>query len=147
MLSGVIALVTMGDGRERPHASPDEPQQEVNELRLRVRMRDALLTNESLAALPIALTVHLPCAFWSPAVVEITGCVPTADFRDDVVRLTKRELSWWRTGAETAARFVVEPLIGPREAARDPRRGLRDHSRAPEAWVRTCSSPMMTGHR
>jgi hypothetical protein len=44
MLSGVIALLTMGDGRERPHASPDEPQQEVNELRLRVLMRDALLT-------------------------------------------------------------------------------------------------------
>lgn len=153
MLSGVIALLTMGDGRERPHASPDEPQQdepqqEVNELRLRVRMRDVLLTNESLAALPIALTVHLPCAFWSPAVVEITGRVPTADFRDDVVRLAKRELSsWWRTGAETAARFVVEPLIGPREAA-----GTRGAASAitrevPEAWVRTCSSPMMTGDR
>jgi hypothetical protein len=57
MLSAVIALLTMRDGRERPHASPDEPQQEVNELRLRVRVRGALLTNESLAALPIALTV------------------------------------------------------------------------------------------
>ena len=57
---------------------------QVNELLLRLRMRDALLTDESLAALPIALTVHLPCAFWSPAVVEITGRVPTAHFRDDV---------------------------------------------------------------
>jgi hypothetical protein len=147
MLSGVIALLTMGDGRERAHASPDEPQQEVNELRLRVRMCDALLTNESLAARPIALTVQLPCAFWAPAVVEITGRVPTADFRDDVVRLAKRELSWWRAGVETAARFVVEPLIGPREAA-----GTRGAASAitretPEARVRTCSSPMMTGHR
>jgi hypothetical protein len=142
MLSGVIALLTMGDGRERPHASPDEPQQEVNELRLRVRMRDALLTNESLAALPIALTVHLPCAFWSPAVVEITGRVPTADFRDDVVRLAKRELSRWRTGAQTAARFVVEPLIGPREAAGTRGAASAITREAPEAWVRTCSSPI-----
>jgi CheY-like chemotaxis protein len=90
---------------------------EVNELLLRLRMRDALLTDEALAALPIALTVHLPCAFWSPAVVEITGRVPTADLRDDVVRLAKRELARWRTGAQTAARLVVDPLIGPRVAA------------------------------
>jgi len=67
----------MGDGREQPQASP---QQEVNELRLRVRMRDALLTNESLAALPIALTVHLLCAFWFPAVVEITGSCAHSGF-------------------------------------------------------------------
>src|SRR5258708_19163543 len=66
---------------------------EVNELLLRLRMRDALLTNESLAALPIALTVHLPSAFWSPTVVQITGRVPTTDLRDAVVRLAKRGLS------------------------------------------------------
>jgi hypothetical protein len=45
-----------------------------------------------------------------PRVVDAT--FRFADFRDDVVRLAKRELSWWRTGAQTAARFVVEPLIG-----------------------------------
>ena len=92
MLSGVIALGTMGDGRERAHASPDEPQQEVNKLRLRVRMRDALLTNESLAALPIALTVHLACAFWSPVVVEITGRVRPHGSRSGSCRGGAQEL-------------------------------------------------------
>jgi len=120
---------------------------EVNELLLRLRMRDALLTNESLAALPIALTVHLPSAFWSPAVVQITGRVPTTDLRDAVVRLAKRELSRWRTGAQTAARFEVQPLIGPLEAAGPEARPPRSLRGAREAWVRTCSSPMMTGHR
>jgi len=118
MLSVVIALLTMAALAGSVLALRQmRRNREVNELLLRLRMRDVLLTNESLAALPIALTVHLPRAFWSPAVVGITGRVPTADLRDDVVRLAKRELSRWRTGAQTAARFVVEPLIGPREAA------------------------------
>jgi CheY-like chemotaxis protein len=118
MLSVLIALLTMAAMAGGVLTLRQmRRNREVNELLLRLRMRDALLTNEALAALPIALTVHLPRAFWSPAVVEITGRVPTADLRDAVVRLAKRELSRWRTGAQTAARFEVEPLIGPLEAA------------------------------
>ena len=118
MLSVLIALLTMAAMAGGVLTLRQmRCNREVNELLLRLRMRDALLTNESLAALPIALTVHLPSAFWLPAVVEITGRVPTADLRDAVVRLAKRELSRWRTGAQTAARFEVEPLIGPLETA------------------------------
>jgi CheY-like chemotaxis protein len=118
MLSVVIALLTVAAMAGSVLTLRQmRRNREVNGLLLRLRMRDALLTDEALAALPIALTVHLPCAFWSPAVVEITGRVPTADLRDDVVRLAKRELARWRTGAQTAARLVVDPLIGPRVAA------------------------------
>jgi CheY-like chemotaxis protein len=118
MLSVVIALLTMvamagGVLRLRQMRR----NREVNELLLQLRTRDALLADEVLAALPIALTVHSPRAFWSPALVEITGRVPTADLRDDVVRLVKREVSRWCIGARTAVRLVVDPLIGPRVAA------------------------------
>lgn len=120
MLSVVIALLTVAAMAGSVLTLRQmRRNREVNALLLRLRMRDALLTDESLAALPIALTVHLPCAFWSPAVVEITGRVPTADLRDDVVWLAKRELSRRRTGAHTAARLVVDLLIaaGTRGAA------------------------------
>lgn len=90
---------------------------EVDELFLQLRIRDGLLTDESLAALPIALTVHLPRAPWAPAVVEITGCVPTPELRDEVGRLAKRELSRRRTGARTAARIAVDPLRCARVAS------------------------------
>src|SRR6266851_4610453 len=72
MLSVVIALLTMAALAGSVLALRQmRRNREVNELLLRLRMRDVLLTNESLAALPIALTVHLPRAFWSPAVVGI----------------------------------------------------------------------------
>src|SRR6266446_10993559 len=126
MLSVVIALLTVAAMAGSVLTLRQmRRNREVNELLLRLRMRDALLTDESLTALPIALTVHLPWGFWSPAVVEITGRVPTTDLRDDVVRLAKRELARWRTGAQTAARLVVDPLIGPRVAAGT--RGMGPH--------------------
>ena len=65
MLSVVIALLTvaaMAGSVLTLHQM--RRNREVNELLLRLRMRDALLTDEALAALPIALTVHWRCAFW-----------------------------------------------------------------------------------
>ena len=52
-----------------------------------------------------------------------------------------------RLANQTAARFVVEPLIGPREAAGTRGAASAITREAREAWVRTCSLPMMTGHR
>ena len=129
MLSVVIALLTMvamagGVLRLRQMRR----NREVNELLLQLRTRDALLTDELLAALPIALTVHLPRAFWSPAVVEITGRVPTADLRDDVVRLVKREVSRWCIGAQTAVAARGRPADRPARGCWDSRGRLRGHS-------------------
>ncbi len=83
MVSLVIVMLTMmaiaGSVLTLRHLRRNR---EVDQLFLQLRIRDGLLTDESLAALPIALTVHLPPAPWSPAVVEITGCVPTPELRD-----------------------------------------------------------------
>jgi CheY-like chemotaxis protein len=118
MVSLVIAILTMmalaGSILTLHHVRRNR---DVAELLLQLRVHDGLLSDEWLAALPIALTVRLPLAPWSPAVVEITGRVPTPELRDGVVRLAKREVSRRRTRVQTAARIAIDPLIGPRPAS------------------------------
>ncbi len=119
---------------------------EVDQLFLQLRIHDGLLTDESLAALPIALTVHLPPAPWSPAVVEITGCVPTPELRDGVVRLAKRELSRRGTGVRTAARIAVEPLICPRASgARDAAPAVTPPGMVPHVLIADDDQPSLNG--
>ena len=118
MVSLVIAILTMmalaGSVLTLRHMRRNR---DVDELLLQLRVRDGLLSEEALAALPIALSVRLPLAPWSPAVVEITGRVPTPELRDGVVRLAKREVSRRRTRVQTAARIAIDPLICPRPAS------------------------------
>ncbi len=120
---------------------------EVDALFLQLRIRDGLLTYESLAALPIALTAHLPRAPWSPAVVEITGCVPTPELRDGVVRLAMRELSRRRTGVRTAARIAVDPLICPRRAsgARGAAPAVTPQGMVPHVLIADDDQPSLNG--
>jgi CheY-like chemotaxis protein len=118
MVSLVIAILTMmalaGSILTLRHVRRNR---DVAELLLQLRVHDGLLSDEWLAALPIALSVRLPLAPWSPAVVEITGRVPTPELRDGVVRLAKREVSRRRTRVQTAARIAIDPLICPRPAS------------------------------
>jgi len=119
---------------------------EVDALFLQLRIRDGLLTDESLAALPIALTVHLPRVPWSPAVVEITGCVPTPELCDGVVRLAKRELSRRRTGVRTAARIAVDPLICPRASgARGAAPAVTPRGMVPHVLIADDDQPSLNG--
>jgi len=119
---------------------------EVDALFLQLRIRDGLFTDESLAALPIALTVHLPRAPWSPAVVEITGCVPTPELRDGVVRLAKRELSRQRTGVRTAARIAVDSLICPRASgARGAAPAVTPRGMVPHVLIADDDQPSLNG--
>jgi len=120
---------------------------DVAELFVQLRVRDGLLSEESLAALPIALTVRLPLAPWSPAVVEITGRVPTPELHDRVVRLAKREVSRRRTGVQTAARIAIDPLICPRAAsgARSAAPAVTPRGTAPHVLIADDDPPSLNG--
>jgi CheY-like chemotaxis protein len=87
---------------------------DVAELVLLLEVRDALLREASLAALPIALRVQLPLTPWSPPVLEITGRVPTRELGDAVVQLAKEAVWRRRAGIQTAARVSVDRPVGPR---------------------------------
>ena len=71
----------------------DATYREVNELLLQLRTRDALLADEVLAALPIALTVHLPRAFWSLALV-LKGAKKVGAEAVSTVGTRARVLGW-----------------------------------------------------
>ena len=147
MVSLVIVMLTMmaiaGSVLTLRHVRRNR---EVDALFLQLRIRDGLFTDESLAALPIALTVHLPRAPWSPAVVEITGCVPTPELRDGVVRLAKRELSRQRTGVRTAARIAVDSLICPRASgARGAAPAVTPRGMVPHVLIADDDQPSLNG--
>jgi hypothetical protein len=69
---------------------------------LQARIADALLLDASLAALPVAATVHAPFARRSPVRIEVTGQVPAPTLREAVLNIVNAEAS--RSGLE----FTVE---------------------------------------
>jgi hypothetical protein len=148
MVSLVIAILTMmalaGSLLTLRHMRRNR---DVAELFLQLRVRDGLLSEESLAALPIALTVRLPLAPWSPAVIEITGRVPTPALRDRVVRLAKREVSRRRTGVQTAAPIAIDPLICPRAASgtRSAALAVTPRGAAPHVLIADDDPPSLNG--
>jgi hypothetical protein len=69
---------------------------------LQARIADALLLDPSLAALPVAATVHAPFSRRSPVRIEVTGQVAAPTLRDAVLNIVNAEAS--RSGLE----FSVE---------------------------------------
>ena len=59
---------------------------------MQARLSDALLMEPSFAGFPITPTVHVPLWRSSPAVVVMTGAVPTPELREAALRLVIREM-------------------------------------------------------
>jgi hypothetical protein len=83
---------------------------------LQARLSDALLTEPSLARLPITPTVHVPFRPRAQAVIALTGKVPTPALREAVVRLVIREATFPRGNYRLEDRLFVDTLTSRRAA-------------------------------
>jgi CheY-like chemotaxis protein len=83
-------------------------RRDVDEMRLELRIREGLLADQSLAPWPLSVRVRLPWWRRSPAVVALTGRVPSPALRDAARQLTARVLSTRYPRVKTIARIVVD---------------------------------------
>jgi hypothetical protein len=58
---------------------------------LQAQISDALLREQNIFRLPVTPTAHVPFITGTPAVVEITGEVPSPEIKETVLRLVKNE--------------------------------------------------------
>jgi len=83
---------------------------------LQARLSDALLTEPSLAPLPITPTVHVPFRPRAQAVIALTGTVPTPAQREAVLRLVIREATLPQSNYRIEDRLFVDTLMSRRAA-------------------------------
>jgi len=83
---------------------------------LQARLSDALLTEPSLARLPITPTVHVPLGPRPQAVIALTGAVPTPALHDAVLGLVIREATFPRGNCRIEDRLFVDTLMSRRAA-------------------------------
>ncbi len=83
---------------------------------LQARISDVLLTEPSLARLPITPTVHVPFRPRAQAVIALTGTVPTPALHEAVLRLVIREATLPRGNYRIEDRLFLDTLIARRAA-------------------------------
>ena len=90
-------------------------RREADALALQSRLSDALLTDQALDGFGVTPTVHIPLN-GSPAIVELTGHVPSPETRERVLRAVKREAQPLWADVEIQDRLLVLPPVRTRAA-------------------------------
>ncbi len=80
----------------------------AEEVHLQAQISDALLREQNVFRLPVTPTAHVPFVTGSPATVEVTGEVPSAEMRDTVIRLVRNEAKRIRDDVEIEDRLFVK---------------------------------------
>lgn len=90
-------------------------RREAEAVALQSRLSDALLTDAPLHAAPVIPTVSIP---WtgSPITVEVSGDLPSAEVRDSVLRLIRRETAHL-SSVEIEDKLLILPPIRVARAA------------------------------
>jgi hypothetical protein len=83
---------------------------------LQARLSDALLTEPSVAHLPVTPTVRMPFGRHAQAVITITGTAPTPAHRDAVLQLVNREAATLASNYRIEDRLVVDTHMSRRAA-------------------------------
>src|SRR5215510_10911819 len=78
------------------------------EVQLQAQISDALLREQNIFRLPITPTAHVPFLTGSPATVEVSGEVPSAELRDTVIRLVRNEATRIRQDVEVEDHLFVK---------------------------------------
>ena len=103
VVAGIVLVVAMAkifDLRRK---------REAEAVAIQGRIADVLLSEASLARLPVAVTVHVPLLRGGPAEAEVRGEVPTQEARQAVMRLVEREMAGLRATYQLADRLMVLP--------------------------------------
>jgi hypothetical protein len=91
-------------------------KREAEAVHLQAQISDALLRDPVLFGLPITPTVHVPTWSGSPAVIEISGQLPTAETKDAVLRVVDAEAQRIRQDFRIEDRTAIVPTMARRAA-------------------------------
>ena len=75
---------------------------------LQAQISDALLREQNVFRLPVTPTAHVPFLTGTPAVVEVSGEVPSTEIKETVLRLVKNEASRIRDDVRVEDRLAVK---------------------------------------
>jgi hypothetical protein len=75
---------------------------------LQAQISDALLREQNIFRLPVTPTAHVPFITGTPAVVEISGEVPSPEIKETVLRLVKNEASRIRDDVRVEDHIAVK---------------------------------------
>ena len=79
-------------------------------IQLQAQVSDALLRDPRLVNVPIVVTAHVPTFGHGPAVLDVSGQVPTRDLHDVALRVVDQEASRIRPDVMLENRLAVVPL-------------------------------------
>jgi hypothetical protein len=74
---------------------------------LQAQISDALLREQNVFRLPVTPTAHVPFLKGTPAVIEVSGEVPSSEIKETVLRLVKNEASRIRDDVRVEDRLAV----------------------------------------
>ena len=75
---------------------------------LQAQISDALLREQNVFRLPVTPTAHVPFLKGTPAVIEVSGEVPSSEIKETVLRLVKNEASRIRDDVRVEDRLAVK---------------------------------------
>ena len=75
---------------------------------LQAQISDALLREQNVFRLPVTPTAHVPFLSGSPAVIEVSGEVPSPEIKETVLRLVQNEASRIRDDVRVEDRLAVK---------------------------------------
>ena len=91
-------------------------RREAEAVHLQAQISDSLLREQALFGMPITPTAHVPFIGGSPAVIEVTGQVPSEDMREAALRIIREEAARIRPDFRIEDRLVSDPSIARRAA-------------------------------
>lgn len=104
----IVAVAKFFDLRRR---------RESEAVQLQAQLSDALLQDRALFDLSVTPTAHVPMWTGSPAVIELSGDVPSPELREAVLRLVRKEASRMRSDVRIDDHITVLPPIPMTRAA------------------------------
>jgi len=86
-------------------------KREMEGVALQARLSDALMREPDLISLAVTPTAHVPWWSGTPVRLEISGRVPTAESREQVIRLVDREARQIRQDVTLVDRLQVDAAV------------------------------------
>ena len=86
-------------------------KREAEAVHVQAQVSDALLREATLFGLPITPTAHVPLWSGTPAIVEVTGQVPSPALREMVIRLVRAEATRVRPDVQVEDRLTIDPTL------------------------------------
>jgi hypothetical protein len=86
-------------------------RREADAVHLQAQISDALLREQALFGMPITPTAHVPFLGGSPAVIEVTGHVPSPEARETALTLIREEAARIRPDFTIEDKLEIEPAL------------------------------------